>query len=629
MVTRPLEHPIMRTSAIGATPPSLRSTDDAATLPVIEPAGPSTQVTTAAPEALPTRASADLRQRARTGRGRLQAAGTAPLDRAIGTIEHAPAAPGSRRGSSRGSSIELQARNAQGPSTSTPDAADVARHATSLSDRLWRGLFSIDAVAALGPLHAHDRDFRQRYVLPSNTGTTLVQDLALSLGELEQGIASLDVPDSAKRTLLSDIESVRSDIASLTNDKKKAHYVAIALMRVLLTPLPLLVPLLSTPVQYKTAAMYTAAYLKTWLLAAGIFLTPTADSKAIVRHAINRDLKFFYSIMQLANLVKTDSADRVAHSIPYNVVIGLVGFAAVLTAFFGGPILAGAYNTTFKGHAKPSELAGMASALSPESREFIDQWSQQLADESDGIEGARHAFRESGRRLTDTADWQVGRIISGVQRLRSDLMRISGAPEVDTRGAVNRDRFDKGVLFATSCVILASPVVPCSGLFISKRPELVALGALALDFGIAALLMGEKWQNPAVSRQEAQDTMSQWVGFSGVMAYCFGANAATGDPASRGGPAFAALTIGLSIANITIATPQGLAIGALMGRVLKLLKGNDVAGARQAAQDLGGTILDALEEGAAAGDLEATPSVQQPGVEGPDAIEVIPRQSTG
>jgi len=141
-----------------------------------------------------------------------------------------------------------------------------------------------------------------------------------------------------------------------------------------------------------------------------------------------------------------------------------------------------------------------------------------------------------------------------------------------------------------------APIVPVTGLFIRKEgPETIPLVDLLIDTLSSLAKMAVTVRDPSTDFQDAMDVFKQWVGYSGVMAYCFGANAAAGDPVSKGGKAFAAFAAGLSIANCTVSTPQGLAVAALVTAIVEKFRRGDVEGARQGLQDFGAGIMDELD----------------------------------
>jgi hypothetical protein len=514
-----------------------------------------------------------------------RAASTAPAEIAVQSLSN-NIPPQTRPSSSIQGNLDQGSIAGSGPAM-----PDITRYARTFFGKL-------DVVSALDP--GHDRLFRQRIERGGEHFST--GELRQALTELERGIGEAGLTEDTKKTLRIDIENIQSDIASITNDKRMRHYVELLGVRLLLTPLPILLPLLAKPTQFKGASVLIASYVKTCLLAFGLMFVPTADSKVIRRHTMNRDLaNNIQALLLLANAIPTAKAKKVSDGVGYNVAVGLAGFAALMLAFYGTRFMKDQYNRTRYGAAKPNRLAHYATGLSQDSKDFLTQSASSIDRQAKLLEDERSAFKEEGRRLTDTADWQVGQILGGLHKLQNDLLRLSGVSE-GTPGR-NPDKISKAIMFGVSAAVLAAPIVPVTGLFIAPNPETIPLVDLVIDYAFTMFHMGAIMNNPSASLQESRDAFKQWVGYSGVLAYCFGANAAKGDPVSQGGKAFAAFATGLSVANSTVATPQGIIMAEVVAAILAKFRRGDTEGARRDLQAVGETIIDELD---AAPPLEPT-----------------------
>lgn len=422
-----------------------------------------------------------------------------------------------------------------------------------------------------------------------------METLRRELSELERNLQAADLPESSKITLRTDIQTIRSDIDSITHDKKKRHYAALAAVRVVLTPLPVLLPLLAEPTQFKGASVLIASYIKTSIITLGLMGTPTADSKVIKRHAMNRDFaNVFQALLLISNLIPTEGARKVSESASYNAAAALAGFAALMLMFYGGALVKGQYNRARHGAATHGELSKLADRLPQESKDFLRQWGGRIGGLRANLQNERADFKASSHRLSDTADWQVGQILNGQLALQRDLLRLGGASET-SNSVSDPDKLSKAIMFGVSAAVLAAPIVPVTGLFISPKPEMIPLVDLLTDYAFTMFHMGAIWMNPNASLQEAQDAFKQWVGYSGILAYFFGANAATGDQVSKGGKAFAAFATSLSIANSTIATPQGVLMAEVVTAIFAKCRSGDADGARRDLQAVGEAVIQELD----------------------------------
>jgi|GEM_PF-4232449 len=464
-------------------------------------------------------------------------------------------------------------------------------HKLSVGQLLKDGFFKINAVSALDP--AHDLYFRQRIEGGGRAEHFNMRNLRQDLEMVKGGIRDAEMPEEIKATLRLDIEDIESDIASITNDKKLQHYVGIVAVRLALTPLPILLPLLAEPKQYHGAAVAIGSYFHTNTLGFGLFRNPTADWKVILDHVVNRD---FANTLQNVLLLALAFHVAFAHDVPYNAAVGATAFAALMLMFFGGPFLKAQYRQMRYGAAKPSRLGDYVERLSPESKDFLRQMAVCIDKHRADLSVDRETFKEAERhRLTDSFNWQVSQILGAAQRLVDDMRRAAGVP-APAKPDRNRHRVLKSIVFCMSVGFLVAPIVPVTGLFIRKEgPETIPLVDLLIDTLSSLAKMAVTVRDPSTDFQDAMDVFKQWVGYSGVMAYCFGANAAAGDPVSKGGKAFAAFAAGLSIANCTVSTPQGLAVAALVTAIVEKFRRGDVEGARQGLQDFGAGIMDELD----------------------------------
>jgi len=450
----------------------------------------------------------------------------------------------------------------------------------------------VDLVGALAP--RNDRDFR-RLIGPqgaaASTGTVAILE---HLERLEHDIGLLEIPQAAKRTLQLDIAEIRSDIAGLTNDKARADYAALVAVRLVLSPLPVLLPLLSNPTQFHGAALIIASVVKTSFIAMGLFLNPTANGKVVIRHAMNRDLaNNLQALMLLANIVPTPKAEAISSSVPYNVVVGITGFIVLMVAFYGKSAIKAQYNLHRHGATSPKKLGDYAESLSDESKQFLTQMAGRTHDQYSALQDERRTFKAAGKRLTSSADWQVSQILGGMEKLQQDMLRLAGVKPVEGH---NEDKVGKSIMFGISAAVLFAPIIPVTGLAITPKPETIPMVDLIIDYAFTMFHMGAILRNPSASVQEAQDAFAQWVGFSGVMSYCFGANAAQHDPVSKGGKAFAEFAIGLSIANVTLATPLGTTMADFVSLIFNKLRLKDEAGARRDLTVLGEQIMQSMPE---------------------------------
>lgn len=463
----------------------------------------------------------------------------------------------------------------------------------------------VDIVNALAP--RQNRAFRAQIGDTGGTGgedgATLTTQLREHLhairdeilaGRGTEGGYRYDLPAPARNRLLRDIASVEAGLNGLTEDKGAAAKVGIVATRLALTPLPLLLPLLSHEQQRNGVALIVASLCKTWLIAAGLFMNPTANGRVVGQHVLNRDLaNSLQAVLLIANIIPTKQAEAVSENLAYNLVVGVAGFVALMAAFYGAHGAKAQIDRYRHGAATPGSLGAFTARLSPESRAFLEGMATGTATHYDALQRARADFKAGGQRLTNTADGHVSHILGGLQQLKDDMLRLAGIPQPAGLASRNEDKVGKGIMFGISAAVLFAPIIPVTGAGIKPKLETIPLVDLLIDYAFTMFHMGAILRNPGASVQESHDAFSQWVGFSGVMAFCYGANAALGDPIAKDDKAWGKFIAGLSIANTTVATPLGTTMADAVSLVFSLLRRGVREGAGRQLAVIGEAIMEA------------------------------------
>lgn len=489
--------------------------------------------------------------------------------------------------------------------TEAPSRRQLARALDATTAYAVGKFHQIDAVNALAP--RQDLEFRAQIDRTDGEhGAALTAQLRAHLSAIREQIIERDgteggykynLPDAARNRLLRDIASVESSLNGLTEDKSTAAELGLAATRLTLTPLPLLLPLLSHEQQRNGVALIVASLCKTWVIAAGLWRNPTANGKAVGQHILNRDLaNVLQAVMLLANIVPTKQAEKVSENLAYNLVVGVAGFVALMVAFYGANSMKTQYDRVRHGAATPGSLGRFTEGLSMASKTFLEGMATGTAKQYNALQAARAEFKESGQRLTNTADWHVGKILGGLEHLKNDMLRLAGVQQPTTLASRNEDKVGKGIMFGISAVVLFGPIIPVTGAGIKPKLETIPLVDLLIDYAFTMFHMGAILRNPGASVQQSHDAFSQWVGFSGVMAVCYGVNAALGDPIAKNDVAWGKFIAGLSIANTTVATPLGTTMADAVSLVFKLLSRGDQAGAGRQLSAIGEAIMAAPTE---------------------------------
>ncbi|WP_342050055.1 MULTISPECIES: hypothetical protein [unclassified Cupriavidus] len=472
--------------------------------------------------------------------------------------------------------------------------------ARALKDYAVEKFHQVDIVNALAP--RQDRAFRTQIGgTGGDDGAALAVQLREHLntirdeileGQGTEGGYRYDLPAPARNRLLRDIASIEAALNGLTEDKSKAASIGLVATRLALTPLPLLLPLLSHEQQRNGVALIVASLCKTWLIAAGLFMNPTANGRVVGQHVLNRDLaNSLQAVLLIANIVPTKQAEAVSENLAYNLVVGVAGFVALMAAFYGANAAKAQIDRYRHGAATPGSLGAFTAQLSPESRAFLGDMATGTAAQYGALQRARADFKASGQRLTNTADGHVSHILGGLQNLENDMLRLAGVPQPAARASRNEDKVGKGIMFGISAAVLFAPIIPVTGAGIKPKLETIPLVDLLIDYAFTMFHMGAILRNPGASVQESHDAFSQWVGFSGVMAFCYGTNAALNDPIAKDDKAWGKFITGLSIANTTVATPLGTTMADAVSLVFRLLSRGDRDGAGRQLAEIGEAIM--------------------------------------
>ncbi|WP_354681513.1 hypothetical protein [Cupriavidus plantarum] len=565
-----------------------------------------------------------------------------PEDRQTPSPSVSPTPSRRRAAAETGLPGQPPARTAHGATDrAIPPRRPLARALSATASYAVEKFHQADVVNALAP--RQDRAFRAQIDQSrdegdegddaGHAGAALTTQLREHLRAIREDIAEgqgteagyrYDIPDAARNRVLRDIARIETSLDGLTQDKSAAASVGLAATRLLLTPLPLLLPLLSHERQRNGVALIVASLCKTWLIAAGLFMNPTANGRVVGQHVLNRDLaNSLQAVLLIANIVPTKGAKAVSENVAYNVVVGVAGFVTLMAAFYGAAAATSQYERVRHGAATPGSLGAFTAHLSQESRDFLEGMATRTASQYNALQQARSAFKAGGQRLTNTADWHVSQVLGGLQHLKDDMLRLAGVQQPAGLVSRNEDKVSKGIMLGISAAVLFAPIIPVTGLAIKPRPETIPLVDLLIDYAFTMFHMGAIFRNPGASVQQSQDAFSQWVGFSGVMAFCYGANAALGDPIAKDDKAWGKFIAGLSIANTTVATPLGTTMADAVSLVFSLLRRGDRDGAGRQLAEIGEAIMAARPEAPQpeADDAARIVEVREPEVHEPEVHE--------
>jgi len=438
--------------------------------------------------------------------------------------------------------------------------------------------------------------FRHRIGDPGRAlaGGFTAAGLRAFLGEQRAGIRDAELPADIRALLLRDVDAAESDLDSVVNDKTGRDKLYSILTRLAMSPVPILLPLLSHPVQWKGAAMILASYAKTsaWW-AAYHFMMPTADSKYTWKKWVDRDAgNIIPTVLQLPTLSGDPKIGETAQGIPYSVFVAVASLSSLIVLLFGRQLMRNVANPALRGDARPARLDAFAAELSPETRLAVMEMGVRSGRELQKLKNETAGFRAEGGRFSDGFDWQVSQIVDKLSLLQKDMFRLANVPIPVDR---HEDTVVKWIMALVTAATLAAPIRPVTNVGTPEFELIPFIDMAGVDGPFALLNQVLIAMDPSQGRQQSQDVYSQWVGFSGVMAWAFGINVAVGDPVAAGGKAFGAFTLGLAAANMTVASLTGKAMGAAIAwpieRILEALKSGDPAAARRSAQELGEAML--------------------------------------
>lgn len=395
--------------------------------------------------------------------------------------------------------------------------------------------------------------------------------------------------------------SLTSRIASLTA------------IRAVNTFLFLGVPLAET--QRKTTALYVATASKSALRAGGLSLRATTHGPQVLDHFVGRDLinsqqSLLFAVHLIGGLMapgaSRDRLEAITTSTPY---LALIGVASVISAMlaFHHQDLSRLLNKLFHGHTEPDlqgretlgaqavrHLADLRDRLMGDARrsltqpttsgvthprdlpadvrEALAQLMQVAGDASVGTRHLGHEMRRLGQ-LSDSSGKVFGSVEGAFDRLHQSLGVVLDAPAAQR---ANEQWLSKSVLAVFSLAACAAPAV-------FLKDNTIGFVDLVADAAFVFLVMAMNAADPHTRLEVSEDDFGQYCGFSLAMLPVWAYNRSMQDPMeSQWTSAMHGAAVLAALGN-TLASPTGMAVGWLAGKVHRGLTGQVAAVAPDAA----------------------------------------------
>ncbi|WP_267849216.1 hypothetical protein [Robbsia betulipollinis] len=428
-------------------------------------------------------------------------------------------------------------------------------------------------------LHAgDDAAFRERMMHPPHDQMSLPQRKAQLTGWANE-IARMALPDNLKQHFRDSIQDTISTIDGLIrNANPWSRTAKLVAQAILCTPLPIVLPLFAVPIERQQMDVIIASYVKTTMLRGGLAMRASANNAAITNLYLNRD--YANVIQSLALSLNLFGRTRgVADNPAYSVGAAVASAAALAYTFYPDQVksLPGHVVRTVKqvaslitrnGPLPPREqsvrVGGVdASGVSDESKAGLHALGGQVFQARASLASERHGFKDAGKTLSDTADWQFGQMLKGYHNLARDLEAFTASPGPANGSVHDPDRTAKLALAIMSGTI-------CAGV----TAEFYQNKITAVDMGVDALFNIYNGLNqaldPNVSWQQSLDTFKNWTSLSLVMAPMQAGNLLAGNPVERTDKNMLVGAGALTAANLLVAGPFGAAVKIVVGKALDL-----------------------------------------------------------
>lgn len=482
--------------------------------------------------------------------------------------------------------IEAAARPAEpasAPGTRALPPAELERRASTLPPS--RRFSAMLARAATGiwkqtdlytALHSgDDREFREQLTNPTDGHVSLIERKA-QLRAWSSAIERLALPHDLKKHFRDSVEDTISAIDDLLRDTNPwTRGMKLIAQAILCTPLPIVLPLFAVPIQRQQVDVIIASYVKTTMLRIGLATRATGSGKAINNIYLNRD--YANIIQNIALSLNLFSETRgIANNPVYSVGAAVVSAVVLAYTFYPDQVKslpagiahlvkqAASYIT---GSQRPSakhavRVAGVrVNDVADESRTRLHELGREVFAAREDIASQRSGFTESGKSLSDTADWQFGQMLTAYHKLGKELEAFTMPAEHAPRRVHDPDRAAKLTLAILSGVI-------CGGVAAEFYQNTITEVDMDVDtlFNIYNGL--NKAFDPNVSWQESLDTFKNWTSLSLVMAPMQAGNLGAGNPVQRSDKNMLIGAGALTAANLLVAGPFGALVKAIVSRAL-------------------------------------------------------------
>ncbi|WP_157288463.1 hypothetical protein [Uliginosibacterium gangwonense] len=388
-----------------------------------------------------------------------------------------------------------------------------------------------------------------------------LHQLTQNVSELKTMLEASELPPGLCEALVKRLDQVNAALDELKADKPLLNRGAKVLaINALLAPLPLIIPMMSKPVQRKTEAEIVALITKAMVEGIGLVRTPTTGNSLLKDRTMARYYANTVQALEFALPTFVSSLRSLNESVPFNIGLGLLSTVALFGGFMSKDITQ-KFNQKFRGDAHPKLAAeGVAlfrsmgplgeqeTAACERMKAVLQTAADSVARDKKSLLDAKESFISGGRELSPYVSKQVTLAVDTYQRLADELNSVM---EVHAEGAIlDKDRKSKLALalFATSV---------CVGTTVLMLPDKIGVVDLGSDAAFTSALMFSLMANSNVSRKDALEEFKTFVGLSLVMLALLATNKGAKDFMEKGTNGLLIGSITMTALNLTLPGPVG------------------------------------------------------------------------
>ncbi|WP_018606703.1 hypothetical protein [Uliginosibacterium gangwonense] len=387
--------------------------------------------------------------------------------------------------------------------------------------------------------------------------------LSANVTALQSTLGASELPAELKQVLSKRLHQVITALAELQNDKPLANRVAkVIAINALLAPLPLMIPMMSKPVQPKTEAEIIALMAKAMIEGIGLIRTPTTGNSLLKDRTMARYYANTIQALEFSLPTFVSSLHFLNKSTPFNIGLGLLSTAGLFGGFMSKEIKE-KFNQWRSGNPHPKladegkrlfgDMQGLGEepqALHGRMKVVLQQLMEGVTHDKQSLLETKEAFVGSnGHELSPYVSKQVAMAVGAYQQVADELSSLMGnyAP---AGGRHNKDRSAKLALalFATAV---------CAATTVLMLPDKIGVVDLGSDAAFTSALMFSLMANSNVSRKDALEEFKTFVGLSLVMLALLATNKGTKDFMEKGSSGLLIGSITMTALNLTLPGPIG------------------------------------------------------------------------